>query len=57
MEGQKGKRFNCELLVFNIERGQWLKARGGISLKNHASTLFGSTIMVSGGINEKDKFN
>lgn len=57
MEGQKGKRFNSELLVFNIERGQWLKARGGISLKNHASTLFGSTIMVSGGINEKDKFN
>ena len=37
-----------------MERNEWLKARGGgVSLKNHASTLFGSTMMVSGGINEK----
>ena len=29
-----------------------MKARGGgVSLKNHASTLFGSTMMISGGIN------
>ena len=34
-----------------------MRARGGISIKNHASTLFGSTIMVSGGINEKDRFS
>lgn len=35
-----------------MERGEWLKARaGGVSLKNHASTLFGSTLMISGGIN------
>ena len=26
-------------------------------MKHHASTLFGSTLMISGGINEKEKFN
>lgn len=57
LEGEKGKRFNSELLVFNLEKGEWLRARGGISLKNHASTIFGSTIMVSGGVNEKDRFS
>jgi hypothetical protein len=40
-----------------LDKGEWLKTRSGINLKNHASTIFGSTIMVSGGINEKDKYN
>jgi hypothetical protein len=50
-EGEKGKRFNTELLVFNLERSEWLRARGGLNIKHHASTLFGSTLMISGGIN------
>lgn len=50
-DGDKGKRFNTELLIYNLEKGEWLHARGGVSLKHHASTLFGSTLMISGGIN------
>lgn len=57
LDGEKGKRFNTELLMFNLERGEWLRARGGVSLKHHASTQFGSTLMISGGINEKEKFS
>lgn len=57
LEGEKGKRFNSDLLVFSLERGEWLRARGGVNLKSHASTQFGSTVMISGGINEKERFS
>lgn len=43
--------------MFNLERSEWLRARGGLNIKHHASTLFGSTLMISGGLNEKEKFN
>ena len=56
-EGDKGKRFNTEILAFNLEREEWLRARGGLNIKHHASTLFGSTLMISGGLNEKERFN
>lgn len=39
--------------MFNMEKGEWLRGRGGVSLKHHASTLFGSTLMISGGLNDK----
>ena len=43
--------------MFNLEKGEWLRSRTGIAIKHHASTIFGSTIMVSGGVNEKLKSN
>jgi len=39
--------------MFNLEKEEWLRARIGVSLKNHATTLFGSTLMISGGITER----
>ena len=43
--------------MFNLDKNEWVKVRTGIALKHHASTVFGSTLMVSGGINEKLKYN
>lgn len=43
--------------MFSLEKGEWLRARGGVSLKHHASTLFASTLMISGGLNDKEKFS
>jgi hypothetical protein len=34
-----------------------MRARGGVNLKHHATTLIGSFLMISGGVNEKYKSN
>jgi hypothetical protein len=50
-----GKRkFNSDICIYNFEKKEWGKLRLSLSIRSHASTLFGNTLLIHGGVDEKE---
>jgi hypothetical protein len=49
-----GREINAYISIFNFDKREWSKLRGNIGVRSHASTLFGTTLMIHGGIDEKE---
>jgi hypothetical protein len=48
------RKFNSDICIFNFEKKEWSKLRSSLPIRSHASTLFGNTLLIHGGIDEKE---
>lgn len=48
------RKFNSDICIFNFEKKEWSKLRSSLAIRSHASTLFGNTLLIHGGIDEKE---
>ena len=52
----KKRVMNNDINFFNSDKKEWGRIRWNYSVRSHASTIYGNTLLVYGGINQNDEY-